>query len=134
SSSVDGEIRLWSFPDGKLLSILRPANTPPGELFPQITYQAIAVAENASLLLCFHSNGFLTWTLPDGKLRDDFKFQAGSPRYIQKIFPVTARVTSDGKQIVVGGSVIREDGYGSERITIWSVPSGELLQSINHPR
>jgi WD40 repeat protein len=134
SSSIEGEIRLWSFPDLKLLAVLKPSVTEATEPSRRLGYQAIGVAEEASLLVCVHSHGFMRWKLSDGTLVDEFKVQAWSPRNILNLVPYAMKVSADGKRVAVGGAVVMEDGYGYERITQWSLPDGELLQSIDQPR
>ncbi len=122
SGSSDNTIKLWSLPDGKLLTTLE------GNKY---SVNALAISPDGKILASGSgdssnsSDGKIIklWTLPDGKPRTNLK---GGNKYSS----VKALVISpDGKNLI-SGSFDETSSSDGKTIKLWSLPDGKLLATF----
>jgi hypothetical protein len=104
SSYKDGTIKLWSLPDGKLVTTLEGPSS--------VTALAVS-ADGNTLASGSLDNTIKLWSLPDGKLLTTLE---GSPANI--------------RSLAIGPTGVLASLDGNGAIKLWSLPQGEVLNSF----
>lgn len=106
SVSIDNTIKLWSFPDGKLLTTLEGQK----ELV-----RALTISPNRRQLASGSWDKTINlWSLPEGKLLTTLRGH-------QNVVSALA-ISTDGKILASGASDLEDNP-----IKLWSLPEGEIL-------
>ncbi len=105
SGSADNTVKLWSMPEGRLLTTLpvHPDNV-----------SDLAVTPDSGMLVTACGDALRLWSLPEGRLLALMDEHTGAIN--------TIAITPDGKTLISGGD--------DRTIRFWSLPEGRLLATL----